>query len=87
MKLKVGHQFEVVEVLTDGNYLYEVFNIGGHTLHFKEHSDNSGFTLINKSRRLTGALFMEKYGCSVVFMNGSEVKPVGRLTVTKIKKS
>jgi len=85
MKLKVGQQFEVVEVLTDGNYPPGVLNIGGHTLHFKEYSDNSGFTLINKFRPTTGVLFMEKYGCSVAFMKGREVKPVGRLTVTKIK--
>lgn len=27
---------------------------------------------------------MEKYGCNAVFMNGEDVKPVGRLTVTAI---
>ena len=85
MKLKTGQQIEVVEVLTDGGYTSRVFNIGGHTLHFKEHADNSGFTLINKFKSRTGKLFRGKYGCSVAFMKGREVKPVGRLTVTKIK--
>lgn len=84
-KLKIGQQFEVVEVLTGGGYPSMALNIGGHTLHFKEYADNSGFTLINKFKPTTGALFMEKYGCSVAFMNGIDVKPVGRLTVTKVK--
>lgn len=35
MKLKIGQQFEVVEVLTNGGYIVDVFKVGGHTLHFK----------------------------------------------------
>ena len=85
MELKIGQQFEIVEVLTSGGYPSMVFNIGGHTLHFKEHADKSGFTLINKFKSRTGQLFMEKYGCSVAFMNGIDVKPVGRLTVKEVK--
>jgi len=84
-RLKIGQQFEVVEVLPNVNYPPRVFNIGGHTLHFKEYSDNSGFTLINKFKSRTGKLFKKEYGCSVAFMDGREVKPVGRLTVTKVK--
>lgn len=84
-QLKIGQQFEVVEVVSGGGYPPRVLNIGGHTLHFKEYSDNSGFILINKFKSRTGKLFMEKYGCSVAFMDGREVKPVGRLTVTAIK--
>lgn len=87
MKLKIGQQFEVVEVLPNVNYPPLVFNIGGHTLHFKEYADNSGFTLINKFKSRDGKLFKKEYGCSVAFMDGREVKPVGRLTVTKVKKS
>ena len=84
-QLKVGQQFEVVEVLMNGGYPPGAFKIGGHTLHFKEHSNNSGFTLINKFKSRTGKLFMEEYGCSVAFMDGREVKPVGRLTVKEVK--
>lgn len=85
MKIKIGQQFEVVEVLSNWGYTSRVFNIGGHTLHFKEYADNSGFTLINKFKSRTGKLFKKEYGCSVAFMDGREVKPVGRLTVTKVK--
>lgn len=87
MELKTGQQFEVVEVLTNWGYPSRVFNIGGHTLHFKEYSDNSGFTLINKFKSRTGKIFKKEYGCSVAFMDGIAVKPVGRLIVTKVKKS
>lgn len=85
-KLKVGQQFEVVEVLSNWGYI-DALNIGGHTLHFKEYADNSGFTLINKFKSRTGKLFKEEYGCSVAFMVGREVKPVGRLTVKEVKEN
>lgn len=85
MELKIGQQFKVVEVLTYIGYASDVFKVGGWTLHFKEYSDNSGFTLLNRFKPRTGKLFMKEYGCSVGFMGGREVKLVGRLTVTKVK--
>ena len=76
MKLKVGQQFEVVEVLTDGGYPSGAFNIGGHTLHFKEYSNGDGQTLCNGPYRFI---------IPFAHMFASELKRVGRLTVTKIK--
>ena len=82
--LKVGQQFEVVDVLTDGSYLGDVFKVGGYTLHFKEYESGAGRTLCNGPYNEIGN-FNTKYGCLCELMRNHEVKPVGRLTVTKIK--
>lgn len=86
MKLKVGQQFEVVEVLTDGGYYGGLFKVGGYTLHFKEYESGAGKTLCNGPYNEMGGLSI-KYGCLCRHMRSEEVRPVGRLTVTKIKQS
>ena len=74
MDLKVGQQFEVVEVLTDGDYV-NVFRTGGWTI--GKRNIMSIRCLSNGSNNYIGR------GYSM--WSNSEVKPVGRLTVTKIK--
>ena len=73
-KLKVGQQFEVVEVLTDGGYR-NAFKVGKWTVAEVE-SDTLLNTLTNFDSETSYPLSMKV---------GKEVKPVGRLTVTKIK--
>lgn len=73
-KLKIGQQFEVVEVLTDGGYVH-AFKVGGCTV-AKIKSDIMYKTLTNFDSETHYPLRMRV---------GEEVKPVGRLTVTKIK--
>lgn len=80
-KLKIGQQFEVVEVLTDGGYRVNPFNIGGHTLAFNGNKD----ILVNGAFSGDRSLYKEKHGCCTLYMHDDEVKPVGRLTVTKVK--
>lgn len=82
-RLRVGQQFEVVEVLTDGGYPSDVFKVGGYALHFKEFESGGGKTLCNGFGN-TNAIINIKYGCDCVHMFNHEVKPVGRLTVTAI---
>lgn len=82
--LKVGQQFEVVEVLTDGDYLSGIFKVCGWTLHFKEFREGGGKTLCNGPNYTIGSISI-KYGCHCRHMYRREVKPVGRLTVTKVK--
>ena len=81
MKLKVGQQFEVVEVLTDGMYHVNPFNIGGHTLAFNGNKD----ILVNGASSGDRSLYTEKHGCCTLYMYLGEVKPVGRLTVKEVK--
>ena len=74
MELKVGQQFEVVEVLTDGGY-ENAFKVGGCTI--SEPKQNGWYdTLTNFDSETNYTLNMKVE---------EEVKPVGRLTVTKIK--
>lgn len=80
MELKVGQQVEVVEVLTDGMYHVNPFKIGGHTICF-----NSTDVLVNGRGSGVRDVFKEKHGCCTLYMTPNGVKPVGRLTVTKIK--
>lgn len=84
MKLKIGQQFEVVEVLRNGGYIVDVFKVGGHTLHFKEFEHGSGKTLCNGSYNEKGRIRI-KYGSLCRHMHSYEVKPVGRLTVKEVK--
>lgn len=74
MKLKVGQQFEVVEVLMDGGYI-DVFKTGGWTI--GKRNIISIRCLSNVSNNYIGREYP--------LWNHSEVKPLGRLTVTKIK--
>ena len=74
MELKVGQQFEVVEVLTSGSYI-NVFKTGGWTI------GEGGVRLI---RCLSNG--SDNYiGRDYTMWSNSEVKPVGRLIVTKVK--
>lgn len=84
MNLKIGQQFEVVEVLTDGGYQDGIFKVGGHTLGLPVDGLESFYILING----VDTEFLEPdptYGGKTGYMYGNEVKPVGRLTVTKLK--
>ena len=83
MKLKVGQQFEVVEVLTDGGY-FVAFKVCGWTLHFKEYREGCGKTLCIGEHYDRGSISI-KYGCYCRHMYKYEVKPVGRLTVKEVK--
>lgn len=85
MKLKIGQQFEVVEVLTEGDYLDTgVVKAGGRTIALDQDKERDGHVLANGSR---SSIFSKSrlYGCVTAYMYGEEVKPVGRLTVTKVK--
>ena len=77
MELKVGQQFEVVEVLTDGGY-FVAFKVGGWAVAHNTIDENLLKVLPNKYEPVT---------CQdmLTMIVGTEVKPVGRLTVTKIK--
>lgn len=74
MKLKVGQQFEVVEVLTDGGYI-NVFRTGGWTI---------GKRNIISIRCLSNGS-NDYMGREYLLWNHSEAKPVGRLTVKEVK--
>ena len=73
MELKVGQQFEVVEVLTSGSYI-NVFKTGGWTI---------GERGIMTTRCLSNGSNDYK-GRGYTMWSHSEVKSVGRLTVTAI---
>lgn len=74
MELKIGQQFEVVEVLTRGNYI-NVFKTGGWTI---------GERGIMTTRCLSNGSNAYKVR-GYTMWNHSEIKTVGRLTVTKVK--
>lgn len=84
MELKIGQQFEVVEVLTDGEYRDGVVKAGGYTIVLDQDKERNGHILSNGTR---SSIFSKSklYGCVTAYMYGEEVKPVGRLTVTKVK--
>lgn len=77
MGLKIGQQFEVVEVLTEGGYV-EAFKVGGWIIAHNTTDEEMLEVLPNKYEPVT---------CqdTLAMKVGTEVKPVGRLTVTKIK--
>lgn len=73
--LKVGDTFEVVEVLTNGDYDDLFFKIGGWTI--GNVYENDLYSCLNNGKirhRSSLAMWVDK-----------EIKPVGRLVVTKIK--
>lgn len=77
-KLKVGDSFEVVEVLKGVNDCYnvEVFKIGGHTIYTGHNSQcicNNGYVGITYE------------GYSTLAILDSYRKPIGKLTITKVK--
>ena len=77
MELKVGKQFEVVEVLTDGGY-FGAFKVGGWVIAHNTVYENLLKVLPNKYDPVT---------CQdiLTMIVGTEVKPVGRLTVKEVK--
>lgn len=79
-KLKVGQTFEVVEVLTDGGYSDNVLKIGGFTIDFGYESilaNGVNFYRFSKD----GANFNQRWAS----MYKNEIKPIGKLTITKVK--
>lgn len=78
-QLKVGQQFEVVEVLTDGVFTDKtLFKIGGWTLGYLKDFSNIVECVPN------GKNINQFPGLLNMFVI-TEVNRVGRLTVTKIK--
>lgn len=78
-KLKVGQQFEVVEVLTEGMFTDEtLLKIGGWTVGL----DSPGRPVV---RCFPNGSNYYNYPNLLNMFIDIEVKPVGRLTVTKIK--
>lgn len=78
-KLKVGQQFEVVEVLTDGGFTDKtLLKIGGWTMGYRD--KYSRFVECVPNGKNVGR-FSNLLNMHII----KEVKPVGRLTVTKIK--
>lgn len=73
-KLKVGDSAEVVEVLTGGGYI-SIFKVGGWTI---GHASDEAKTII---RCLGNVDIPWRLGMRI----DSEVRPVGRLTITKLK--
>ena len=76
--LKVGQSFEVVEVLTEGCY-DKTFKVGGFTIAHM-HSKSVYMVLVNGNN-----LDMQKHSPWLAMFVGSEVKPIGKLTITKLK--
>ena len=71
--MKKGDTFEVVEILTDGGYGKGRFKI-------------DGWTIARKFDSLLKCLPNGKKTCNFPFhMYSYEVRPVGRLIVTKVK--
>ena len=84
-KLKVGQQFEVVEVLDSMFHDKTLFKIGGFTVG-KRYTGTLIKCMGNGSRTtdsVMGKVFMST--CYLNMYKNSEVKPIGRLTVTKVK--
>lgn len=77
-ELKVGDSFEVVEVL-DHNYSDNQFKVGGHTISLSichqianGQIDNDGW-------------FEEYLGQKTLCLLSEHTKPIGKLTITKVK--
>lgn len=73
--LKVGQSFEVVEVLSSGGYnesnmLQDCYKVNGFTIYDGNNALANGTTVDN-----------EWY----YMREGIEVKPIGKLTITKLK--
>lgn len=78
MELKIGQQFEVVEVLTEGGYPFWVFKIGGWTVGYCEEFSNTVECVPNGENVTKSPNLLNMFVIK-------EVKPVGRLTVNKVK--
>ena len=77
-KLKIGQQFEVVEVLTDGMYLDKTFfKFGGWAVGYREEFSNLVKCVPNGKN-------VNQFPNLLNMFIDVEVKPVGRLTVTAI---
>ncbi|AXF52592.1 MAG: kinase-like protein [Caudoviricetes sp.] len=74
--LKVGDSFEVVEVLTYGGY-YNVFKENGFTIGKKM---SHGISCLSNSNKCDDNI---RFRYMSILDN--EVKPVGKLTITKLK--
>lgn len=88
--LKIGDSFEVVEILSEtlGNCDNGYLKQGGHTLSCNEDEYGDGNILVNGTNtellhKVKSGEFM--YGSPVYFMYESEVKLIGKLTITKLK--
>ena len=78
-KLKVGDSFEVVEVISS-EYENNPFKIGGHTLKMSV----INHILINGNINY-GGYFKEYLGQKTLCLLYKHTKPIGKLTITKIK--
>ena len=77
--MKKGDTFEVVEILDDGGFVKGVFKIGGWTI-----SMAYGLTLNEALVNGVKGLTFSRY---LLMETNKEVRPVGRLIVTKVKKT
>lgn len=74
--LKVGQSFEVVEVLSDGGYSDEsLLKINGVTVAYE---NSIGFQILVNGHNIHN---YKHY----LHMYKHEVKPIGKLTITKLK--
>ncbi|QQT43316.1 Uncharacterised protein [Sphingobacterium multivorum] len=73
-KIKVGQTFEVVEVLTDGGY-FDSFKIGGFTI---GETFGFGISCLCNTENFTKTY---RYMSTI----DEEIKPIGKLTITKVK--
>ena len=79
--LKVGQSFEVVEI-TEGWY-GKTFKVGGHTI--KSLGDGWNHTLANGEDWDYADKKVDLNFNHGLWLTGSEVKPIGKLTITKLK--
>ncbi|HWL22307.1 MAG TPA: hypothetical protein VNR38_00905 [Ureibacillus sp.] len=75
-KLKVGDSFEVVEVLQN-SFSSGVFKTGGHTVSFDDYHQ-----LLNGHLDSYSNTYM---GQRTLCLGLNETKPIGKLTITKVK--
>lgn len=84
-KIKVGDSFEVVEVLKNTFSDKTLFKIGGFTLGMK-YTNEYTKCIGNGTKKIESDLsrkFMST--CYLNMRVGKEVKPIGKLTITKVK--
>ncbi len=80
--LKVGQSFEVVEVLTD-KWSGNPFKVGGHTIRSLGNVWNH--TLANGMEWVCANEKIDLNFNHGLWMPDSEVRPIGKLTITKLK--
>lgn len=80
-KLKVGQTFEVVEVLTDGGFTDKsLFKIGGYcTAEINKYLGNDAFDVY------PNGINENNYPYPLMMKRNEEIKPIGKLTITKVK--